>query len=90
MTREEAYNKLEKLMKEKDEIHTNIYAYVEFNQADDLIEKIYEDFENRICKNCRFYDNVYNTCNSIKNTKMLGFTLTEIDENFGCNKFERK
>jgi len=85
MTREEAYNELKKQMKVKGEYH-HIYAYVEFDQANDLIEKIYEDFENRKCKNC-----IYST-NSNEGNKYIYCIKLKQDffNNFGCKLFERK
>ncbi|NPA45141.1 MAG: hypothetical protein GXO49_06395 [Chlorobi bacterium] len=70
-----------------DENENTVVPYI---LAIEIIDKIYEDFESGICENCRFYSNTYKTCNNIKNTKMLGFTLTEIDFDFGCNRFEKK
>ena len=58
------------------------------------IDKIYDDFESRICKNCRFYDNQFNLCLndkigtyvSVLDTKIL----LKVDADFGCNRFERR
>jgi len=55
MTREKAYKSLKDLIKDKNELYTNIYSYVEFNEADRLLDEIYDDFENRTCENCKHW-----------------------------------
>jgi len=47
-----------------------------------IINKIYDDFENRICKNCK-YSNSF-LCDRVFCSKFN----TLVDRDFGCNKFE--
>ena len=65
----------------------------DFNNIKKLINKIYDDFENKICKNCKWFNKVglvgY-SCSNKKNKEMFGMSIIWINENFGCNKFERK
>jgi hypothetical protein len=54
-----------------------------------MLDKIYDDFESRICKNCTHHTGVTAdqgwwgdyTCKELK---------INTSKNFGCNKFERK
>ena len=52
-----------------------------------LIDLIIEDYESRICKNCKHFKN--SECRIFQGAKAQ-CTIYELDENFGCNKFERK
>jgi len=53
----------------------------------EIIDKIYDDFENRICRNCEHYIidaggiQEWNTCDALHQ-------VTKPD--FGCNKFKEK
>ena len=72
MTREQALyddNWCEKISKNLVNIHIN---------------QIYDDFENRICKNCLFYkDNI--CCNGDSYLR-----AEPVDEDFGCVLFKRR
>ena len=46
MTREEA---------KKEMLNITGSIYTETDELEDLIDKIYDDFENRTCKNCKFF-----------------------------------
>ena len=50
----------------------------DFNNIKKLINKIYDDFENKVCKNCEHQTKLI--CKKLQN--LFG-------ENFGCNRFER-
>ena len=52
-----------------------------------LINQIYDDFDSRICKNCKYWKKYVNT--SLCNEGTLDFII-ETNEDFGCNKFERR
>ena len=98
MTREEA-------LKEREE---NYYSTIgQENTTDDveeLINKIYDDFESRVCKNCEYIrypkDKTYEgkakcmkNCSSSTTAVIINgdyFEYTIVEPNFGCNKFERK
>lgn len=58
----------------------------------DLIDKIYQDFYNRTCENCKYYTFFHKTrtyyCDNI-NTK-IGFRQCDVQSDFGCNKWEVK
>ena len=64
---------------------------LDFNQVESLLEAIYDDFESMICKNCKHYISCATTENEICDLYSCGhgFEFTP-DENFGCNKFERR
>ena len=47
--------------------------------ANEIIDKIYDDFESRICKNCKHYESDWCCDNAFV-----------VDEIFGCNRFEPK
>ena len=61
-----------------------------------LIDAIYDDFESRKCKNCKYFNEV-SSCEHEKNTQYLT-TSIQFDEqtyyqmdttkDFGCNRFE--
>ena len=49
-----------------------------------LIDKIYDDFESRVCENCKhhkYIEKSYRMCNKLE-------IATSSD--FGCNRFERR
>lgn len=50
---------------------------------DDLIDKIYDDFENRTCESCKHN----NTC-EMQYVLRQGVTNTSFLKDFGCNKWE--
>ena len=73
--------------------HWNDYS------IDEVVNKIYDDFEARICKNCKFYNMDDFLCNAIpESDSWIQDALDRIvpnaqfcpDENFGCNKFEMR
>ena len=57
-----------------------------------LINKIYDDFESRICVNCKFVEQnalnrYYCSWEAARHSEnKVGFVL----KNFGCNNFEKK
>ena len=63
-----------------------------------LIHTLYNDFESRVCENCKYFNEV-SSCEHEKNTQYL-MTSTQFTEqayyqmgvtkDFGCNRFERK
>lgn len=54
-----------------------------------LLHEIYDDFENKICKNCKYLNlGNYGICNYVE---PLQRQCLEFDtDDFGCNKFKRK
>ena len=50
---------------------------------EDLVDKIYDDFESRICENCKHISILQDWCPEIEH----GFPCDYIG---GCNKFKRK
>ena len=78
MTRKEALNFL------------GIYGQITKNQYDVQVDKIYDDFESRICKNCEYW-NKYDECEKIYyHDNLANREYIETNEDFSCNKFERK
>ena len=78
MTREEAFRKLKKHkinIRKSELVDLKVVCY-------DLV-----------CKNCKWFNKVglagY-SCSNKENKKMFGGRIIWIDENFGCNRFERK
>jgi len=57
---------------------------------DDLIDKIYDDFENRTCENCSYFSLV----NGWKNCELFIFEVgidSDIDESkMSCNEWKEK
>ena len=51
-----------------------------------IIDDIYDDFESRTCKNCKYFiKDKFVCCNS------KAPTIVQInDDSFGCSKFERR
>ena len=49
-----------------------------------IIDDIYDDFENRTCENCHFYRKSIRWCS--ESVEIKGY----IDKDFGCNKWEEK
>ena len=60
--------------------------------VEELIDKIYDDFESKICKNCKYFKGtgMIANCSNLEVGKMNGGAFIDVDENFGCNKFERR
>jgi len=54
---------------------------------DIFIDKIYDDFENRICKNCKF---LIKTSKGLLCSNPVNYNYIITDEKFGCNRFEKK
>ena len=60
-----------------------------------VIDKVIDDFENRICKNCK-HQEIHTFMGGHDKTWYCGIQLNEhdvlleADEDFGCNRFTRK
>ena len=57
------------------------------------IDTIFDAIESRVCKNCKHYnmDTAVYYCNKYDVVMINSdHTIKSVDENFGCNKFERK
>lgn len=96
MTREEALKKIqyETILAKDDKI---LFQFCSLPKAsivikkdvEELIDKIFNDFESRTCENCKHFTfmsraNSY-ICSSLDNQ-----SVKWIDKDFGCNKFERR
>jgi hypothetical protein len=59
------------------------------NWFNELINKIYDDFENRTCKNCKYSIDVDgdNTYECTISRKLFGYDNLIVLGDFGCNKF---
>ena len=67
----------------------------DFNNIKKLINKIYDDFENKVCKNCKFHKSGYcyqpDICYWIGSSSKEGVYVDYLYlKNFGCNRFERR
>ena len=85
MTREEAIKRVFKIF-DGENLNDGILV-VAPGLIVDLIDRIYDDFESRICKNCKYYNN--GNCPILQGASVK-YVLDWLDETFGCNKFERK
>jgi len=79
----------------------NIFSYENRytpEQYDSKVDSIYDDFENRSCNNCKWYDKELNkkVIGMCRNTKSpvewIGSMYSENKQclNFNCNKWESK
>jgi len=73
-------------MNRKEALHS---TYRIFNAKDrgiarQLVKEIYDDFESRICKNCKYYEEYPSVCCNADSPLCAGVTK----EDFGCNEFE--
>jgi len=87
MTRKKAIELIDKQISIED---INFRQCIERDDALDIIHLIYDDFESRICMNCK-----YDFCGCSIQDMIMNFTdkhnLEQIDfSDFGCNRFERK
>jgi len=82
MTREEAKNKFKLQTNGADE-----WYHIPRRTFHRFIDFIYDDFESRICKNCKYYYKCSEVNGICRNNKMPLFEIR--DENFGYNRFER-
>ena len=59
-----------------------------------IIDEIYNDFESRICKNCKYFKEFTKEIPFTEGLKIdkIGCELFEgnFGKNFGCNRFERR
>lgn len=51
-----------------------------------VLDEVYNDFENRICKNCKYYEEYSSVCCNGDSP----LCADVVDKDFGCNKFEAK
>ena len=91
MTREEALNKCIEVVTFRGIYNPYVLENVEY-----FVEEIYDDFENRTCKNCKWFNKKTYECENKENEQEIGnydnidYISMQVDENFGCNRFERK
>ena len=90
MTKDEAKKEISNMFKNIDDVIGSTSS----KDFKELVDKIYDNFENRICKNCKYFDEEYNIgfCVSDwwKEKNFVDGDLLAVDKNFGCNKFEKK
>ena len=82
MTREEAYKRVNAFF-DKGELDSRL----DNSLLIELIDDIFDDFENRNCKNCKWFD--CERCVFMKNYLMNADECFLVDEDFGCNRFEK-
>lgn len=86
----------------REEVYTEIFNSTKISRdskkyVDMLTKKIYDDFESRICKNCKHCrrNGYVLTCNLRIISDYLFDNKEDLDrgminKNFGCNRFEKK
>jgi len=92
MTRDEALGTLPRHYTDKDG-----NQYIAKCTVEHLVNKIYDGFEARICKNCKYYDKD-GMCNGYwydDETVCSDYSVVPnpeiyVDKDFGCNQFEAK
>ena len=88
MTKEEAFENLDALAKS---INGEL---VDYSDADHLIEAIYDDFENKVCENCKYFEDT-TKCRHPYNKQYYycdgesGMPMS-VSKDFGCILFERR
>jgi len=88
VTKKETLNKLYELYKK-----SKYKEYIKTSEVIKLIEKIYKDEEEKICKNCskvRFWEGKIGTDCEILVQGTFGQIYSLVNSGFGCNKFERR
>ena len=88
MDRGEAYTKI---------FNTNKIERNSKKEVDKLIKQIFDEFEQKICKNCQYFDGNWN-CNNKENMQTYYSgdsdreykTKMEVSKSFGCNRFEKR
>ena len=62
--------------------------YISGDNAEAMIDMLFDDIESRICENCEFYDKELKAC---KNDDSIAFTSrAAIYPDDGCNKWEMR
>ena len=86
MNREEAKNKARHLSLKYDKG----YMALPDSRIDSFIDKLYDDFEHRVCGECKHYNHDEDACYSDVVNKYREIKLYESSPKFGCNiGFER-
>ena len=64
-------------------------GYLAWHETQEFITKIYDDFESRVCENCKHFTNTYYTLGACKkDVFIVGEDDNEfVSKDFGCNKF---
>ena len=74
----------------RDEAIKEAYKIVNMSNDDtllkELIDKIYDDFKDKICVNCRYFG-AFDTCNNIDS---YAYDSCIDNLEFGCNQFAKK
>jgi len=85
MTREEAYQKIEEIFENADYV-AGCPCVCE-DSFENIVDEVYNDFESRICKNCKYFIKIKKR---LLCSHPINYDYIITDENFGCNRFERK
>lgn len=81
MTREEMY--------EKFFINEDNIKFIEVKTVKDAIDTCYDDFESRVCRNCKHVLYIEETNEYMCNNQNICLGLI-VDKDFGCNRFEKR
>jgi len=93
MTREEAKRYFEEYQTDD---YDNAYGkreIIKMSEYKEIIDKIYDDFESKVCKNCKWFDGRMYCLNEENDTynEILDFRLLrKVSKNSTCEKFEKK
>ena len=91
MTREEAkkrINCVKEVVKNDFEEYEDEIVRADFMYK--LIDEIFDEFESRVCKNCKHFKSKSGLCGLWENGVMNEASFFNVDEDFGCNRFERR
>ena len=70
------------------EVYDLSESTIESYSVKKILDSIYDDFENRICENCKYYDSLNKSSGMCANISIQ--FVDAVDSNFGCNGWELK
>ena len=70
------------------EVYDLSESTIESYSVKKIIDSICDDFENRICENCKYYDSLNESSGMCANISIQ--FVNAVDSNFGCNGWELK
>ena len=70
------------------EVYDLSESTIESYSVKKIIDSIYDDFENRTCENCKYYDSFNESSGMCANISIQ--FVNAVDSDFGCNKWELK
>ena len=70
------------------EVYDLSESTIESYSVKKIIDSIYDDFENRTCENCKYYDSFNESSGMCANISIQ--FVNAVDSDFGCNGWESK